>query len=356
MKLSALSLTRLALTIVASTLPLAIVSLVPAASAALAETRTSPQATQHALDELANCHAQRRPECPTATATATLPTLAPPVTATLPPTSTPAPTEIGQSPTDPPLPLPMLGQATSGYVRPSPSNPNDRWLELAVPQGRWAVLYDTLCKAPTPWTNVWLALDEQSNRPITADRDDKALCAVSQWSWSSAVPCAEDELGVCDIERDGAYWDALAQADPAVAPTGTPTVVPTLEPQPPAQSLSALSAPQIVVRTIVVVATAAPSPTPPPTPTQRHQSTATPMRTATSVPTSTARATPTTPPSSTVTTSAIAALPTPPPTAAPVAPQQVAAWDWTLPFGILAAVALAVGVVWLVTRRRLALW
>jgi uncharacterized protein (TIGR03382 family) len=44
------------------------------------------------------------------------------------------------------------------------------------------------------------------------------------------------------------------------------------------------------------------------------------------------------------------------PTAAPVAPQQVAAWDWTLTIGILAAVALAVGVVWLVTRRRLALW
>jgi len=34
-----------------------------------AETRTPPQATQHALDELANCIAQRRPECPTSTPT-----------------------------------------------------------------------------------------------------------------------------------------------------------------------------------------------------------------------------------------------------------------------------------------------
>jgi hypothetical protein len=114
-------------------------------------------------------------------------------------------------------------------VRPTPRDPSGTWLELAAPAGRWAVLYDTsLCTAPAAWTNVWLALDEQSQRPITVDRDGDGMCAVSQWSWSSDVPCVPDEDGACDVEMDGAYWDALSQAEPT--PTDTPPPVPVSTP------------------------------------------------------------------------------------------------------------------------------
>lgn len=66
-----------------------------AANAALsptvqAESRTPAEATAHALDELANCVAQHRPECPTATPTLTAtPTWTPSPTSTSTPTLEP---------------------------------------------------------------------------------------------------------------------------------------------------------------------------------------------------------------------------------------------------------------------------
>ncbi|MBV9132277.1 MAG: hypothetical protein JO318_06245, partial [Chloroflexi bacterium] len=85
---------------------------------AWAQSRTAPEATQHALDELANCRAQRRPECPTEPPTPSLT-----ATSTLSPTgtSTPEPTE---DPTVTPTPTPIpcwltdedLGDPDNGYI------------------------------------------------------------------------------------------------------------------------------------------------------------------------------------------------------------------------------------------------
>src|SRR5262249_13065391 len=152
-----------------------------------AQSRPPAAATQHALDELANCRAQQRLECPTETPTPT-PSPSAPATATASPTLAAVPTKTPEpSPTpEPGLPVPGLGQAVTAYVLPEPRDPTGTWLEIALPEGRWAIRYDTtLCNSPTQWTNVWLAFDAESNRPITADRDDAAVCGVSEWSWSS---------------------------------------------------------------------------------------------------------------------------------------------------------------------------
>ena len=216
-----------------------LVSLLLATPAAAAPPGASATATAHALAELANCRAQHRPDCPTDTPTPAL-TATPRLTELPSPTDTPAPASTdtpASTPSDPPLPVPNTDQATPAYVRPTPRDPSGTWLELAVPQGRWAVLYDTsLCAAPVPWTNVWLAVDEQSNRPITVDRDDGGMCAVAAWSWSSDVPCGVDGQGTCDVEMDGAYWDAIAQAEPAATDTPVPVPIDTQAPPSPAPS------------------------------------------------------------------------------------------------------------------------
>src|SRR5262249_27792952 len=135
---------------------------------AAAQTRAPPEATQHALDELANAIAQGRvTRTPTPSPTP-MPSSTVTPRPTLVPTDTPTPGTPAQ-PTPPPM-LVVRGPA-SAYVRPSPNDPDGTWLELALPQGRWAIQYDTgLCAPPAPWTDLWLAMDDQSNRPITVDR------------------------------------------------------------------------------------------------------------------------------------------------------------------------------------------
>jgi hypothetical protein len=292
-----------------------------ATSAAAAPPAASATATAHALDEQANCRAQHRPECPTETETATArPTATPTLTAT--PTAAdtpaPAPTDL-PSPGDPPLPLPDAGQAVAAYVRPTPRDPSGTWLELAVPNGRWAVLYDSsVCAAPAPWTNVWLAADDQSGGPITVDRDGN-MCAVTRWSWTSDVPCAADDQGACAVEMDGAYLDAIGQAGPAMAATPEPVLVSTPTPRPPVPTVTPYVRPA-GVRGVQQPVPAAPAAraadveaTPPPhTPTASATSTLGP----TAVPTRTPAATPTTLPSDT---------PTPLPATAVVAVQAVVA-------------------------------
>src|SRR5919201_1288717 len=101
---------------------LVVLVLHPAAAPAWAETRTPPQATQHALAELANCRAQRRPECPTETPTPTLTATATPIASPT-STSTPEPTDE-PTPSPPATPGPAscwltdqdLGDPNSGYV------------------------------------------------------------------------------------------------------------------------------------------------------------------------------------------------------------------------------------------------
>jgi hypothetical protein len=332
-----------------------------------AQTRTAPEATQHALDELANAIAQgkiTRTPTPSATAPAApTSTPGPPPPTLQPPTDTPRPVPgVAQEPA---LPVPNVGQAVAAYVRPSPRDPSGNWLELALPSGRWAILYDSvLCTPPAPWTNVWLALDDQSDRPITADRaGDGAMCAVAHWSWSSDVPCAADDRGTCDVALDGAYWDAIPQLEPAATDTPIPLPVPSppaspvRAPTPPAVPRPAPAAPppaaapqvEVVVQTVVVVITAAP-PTPVPTRTPPPPTATPPSATQTPLPTTTATVEPT---FTQVPAVAADLAPSETPTVVPQtdAPASLpSAWNWTLTFVLVGAV-LGLVAIWLFVAR-----
>lgn len=327
---------------------------------AAAQTLTRPEATQHALDELANAIAQGKiTRTPTPSATATpLPTATPYPTA-VPPTDTPGPTATAPQPG---LPVPEIGQAVSAYVQPSPGDPSGSGLELALPQGRWAILYDiSLCTPPTAWTNVWLLLDEESDRPITVDRADRgAMCAVAHWSWISDVPCAADVQGSCDVELDGAYRDGIGEVEPTATetPIPLPTPVPRLTPTPgpsvaPAAPAAA-SAPrvEVVVQTVVVVVTAVPTATQAATRTILRTSTPDPTRTATLTPPSTM--TPTLEPASTDVRSVVAevsATPVPMLVAQSDEPSPAAtSWNWMATVVVLAAV-LGLVAIWLFVAR-----
>lgn len=362
-----------------------LLSMALSSGSAAAQTRTPPEATQHALDELANAMAQgkvTRAPTPSATATSS-PTSTPrPQPTAVPPTDTPVPTEIPRQNSEPSLPVPNIGQSLSAYVRASPGDPDGAWLELALPQGRWAILYDTsLCTQPSPWTNVWLARDEQKDRLVTIDRDDAAMCALAQWSWTSDVPCATDEEGTCDVERDGAYWDAIAQIEPTptetpmpIEPTATdaPIASPTPTPIPPAVPPTPLPSPRppappppIAPQIPAPVAAAAPPATVAP-PDELVVLTVvvfvTPWPTATPTATWTATATPTPPPTSSPTlvptaneaaslvadvsaTQAPAVLVE----SAETSPEQ-SSWNWTLTI-VIVAVALGLVAIWLFVVR-----
>jgi hypothetical protein len=330
-------------------------------SPAVAQTRPSPAATQHALDELANAIAQGR-----VTLTAT-----PSATATASPTTTPRPTVI--SPTDTPEPAtptpapPQLvsgvGGAVAAYVRPSPNDSGGTGVELAVLYGRWEIQYDTaLCTPPAPWTNVWLALDEQSNRPITVERDDtSAMCAVAQWSWISDAPCAADDQGSCEVALDNGYLDALAQVEPtdtevpvatpvplatAAAPTPRPVLPPVVPPPPVVEP----PPPEVRVQTVVVLVTAVPTVTQ--VPTHTAVATSTPVPTSTVTPTSLPKAVEPTPTEVPVVVAAEVSATEPPAfvdlSNAPAQPQT--AWNWPLTF-LLLALVLGLLAIWLFVAR-----
>ena len=268
-------------------------ALLPLAPPAFAERPgASATATAHALDELANAIAQHKVTLtPTPTAT---PTAVPTATPVPPPADSPIPTATP----DPPLPVPDVGQAVAAYVRPSPRDPSLTWLEVATPQGRWAVLYDTtLCVPPAPWTDVWLALDDASTRPITAERSGAGMCALAQWSWTSDVPCATDGDGVCDAAADPAGWPPAAAEPPPEVPEPGPTSPPITVPAAPAIRAAPPpppAAPQVrvVVQTVVVTAVPTDTPIPEPTSTPTPSPMATRSPTATTMPTSTATAEP----------------------------------------------------------------
>ena len=87
-------------------------------------------------------------------------------------------------------------------------DPTGICLELALPQGRWAILFDsTLCTPPAPWTNAWLALDDQSGRPITTDRDDAVAMCVDLVELDADIrgpggcPWTDSDLAVRRQER-----------------------------------------------------------------------------------------------------------------------------------------------------------
>ena len=199
--------------------PVAIgLALVLTAPIAAAETRTPAQATAHALDELANCRAQNRPDaaqiCPTETPT---PTLSP--TATLTPIPAATPTDM---PTDAPeptvTPLPALpapppgDDPAPGYTRPL----GNGWLELALPQGRWAVYQADDCAPQVDaWREAWLTTADDGEVDLNATG---VACGLVAAVWQSDAPCALDDQGVCQLVLDASYWDMLGR---------TPTAVPS---------------------------------------------------------------------------------------------------------------------------------
>ena len=259
-----------------------------------AEQRTPPEATAHALDEIANALAQGKiTATPTATAT-------PRPTST--PTPLPLPTQPVAEPTIGPTPepgLPVVSQDSplQGYLRPSTRG--DTWLELALPQGRWDIQANC---AITPWETVWLWDDTATSSAFLND------CQLYTWIWSSDVPCAQDEDGTCDIELDQSYWDWLGHLPTPTTEPFTPTPVPhTPVPQQaqparqpaaaPQQAVPPAPQPQVIVQTVVVTPTATSTPTTSPTVTPTRTVTptltATPTSTVTSKPTVTVQPTPT---------------------------------------------------------------
>ena len=327
-------------------------------SPAAAQTRAPPEATQHALDELANAIAQGRiTRTPTPSATPTpSPTITPKPTAS---SSTDTPTPAATTPV-PTAPILVVSRTTPAYVRPIPGDPSETWLELALPQGRWAVQYDTaLCTPPAPWTNVWLAMDEESDRPITVVRDDaSAMCALALWSSASELACATDDHGDCDVEMDDGYASASGQVDSSATatPLPTPNRLPRLAPTPqPPVAPAALTASrerpvEVVVQTVVVVVTLVPTPTRIVPRTSIPIATPTPTRTATLAPSPTLEPTPT---DTLLLAAAVAPSPTEfsPPidhSAAPTADQTL--WNWPLTL-LVGAIALGAIAIWLVVAR-----
>lgn len=235
-------------------------------AAALWVTVSYAQSDAHATAETANCLAKRGANYPIGYCS----------TATPVPTSTPVPTQEATPtidpptdvPTDVPTPVPALpvtDQPLYGYLRPL----SDPWMELALPQGRWAITYDTsLCDAPAAWTNVYLTLDTDSHRPITGPD----LCALAQWQWLNNAPCATNDDGYCDVSSDPSFWYMLsltptATDTPEPVPTDTPSPQPVAQPRPasapaPAPASAPQPAqPQVIVETVVVEATDTPTPT-----------------------------------------------------------------------------------------------
>jgi hypothetical protein len=328
---------------------------------AAAQTRQPPEATQHALDELANAIAQgkiTRTPTPTPTAIATVRVATDtPLPTAVPPTDTPRPTP---TPAEPALPVPGGGYAAAGYLRPLAREPDGPRLELALAGGRWAVLYDTsVCAALPVWSNVWLAQDEASERPITVSRDDDtSVCVLAKWAWISDAPCAADDDGTCNV--------ALEQDMPVAAPTAArtatvqpqtplPTATATLEPvvAPEAEPEAGPPAAEVVVETLVVEVT--PVPIAMPTATVMRLVLPTVTRVPTAVPTPTRL--PTLAPTATEVPVLMAEIsaPTPPSAPAPMPPKHdeappPAPWNWPLTFVLLAA-ALAAAAIWLLVAR-----
>jgi hypothetical protein len=234
-----------------------------------------------------------------------------------------------------------------GYMRPL----DDHWLELALQQGRWAVYQADDC---SPRVDAWVNVVTQVQGTGEVDLlGEAADCGLVAERWLSDAPCSVNDQGTCDVSADTSFWDMLSHL-----PTATPALVPPVAPTRAAtqsqarQPAAAVPQAQVrtVVQTVVVLVTAAPTETPLPTPTGAVVVTSSPTRTPTATPIVTSTATP----------SPIVAVAVP--TRAQGAPdpstqQQLASWDWTLTFEVLGIIiALAAAVIWLVTRRRLAVW
>jgi hypothetical protein len=323
---------------------------------AWAQPRTGPAATQHALDELANCRAQAqltgrpRPECATDTPTPTVP---PTVTLTPIPASTPTdlPTDSPE-PTATPLPVlpapPQGDDPALGYTRPL----GDGWLELALPQGRWAVHQADDCGSQVEaWSAAWLTTANDGEVDLNTAN---VACGLATAVWQSDAPCALDDQGICQLVLDASYWDMLGRT-PTAVPSDTPTPRPQAPPSTPRPAAPARApAPQVqvrtVVRTVVVEVEVTPEPTDTPVVTPTDRPTLTPTQTATVTPTATG-------------TSTVPPLAVAPPTGSAlesvshVTSSAPGRWDWRTFLTGVAVVVLVIGLAFCITtRRRVVVW
>ncbi|HEY2596105.1 MAG TPA: hypothetical protein VGK33_19610 [Chloroflexota bacterium] len=219
------------------------------APAAFAQSRTAPAATQHALDELANCYAQRK--CATPTPTPTLVPTAPWTPSPI-PSSTPIPTDAPEEPTATPLPALPVGGA--GYTRPL----DDHWLELAVQEGRWAVYQADDCDPRVDaWANVITQVQDDGEVDLVSAAAD---CGLVAEQWLSDAPCSVNDQGVCDVSVDASYWDWLSQF-PTPTPTDTPVPTVARPTAAPAAAAAPRQAAPVQQAPVVVYVQVTPTPT-----------------------------------------------------------------------------------------------
>jgi len=259
----------------------------------LADSRTPAEATAHAREELANCRAQQRLECPTETPTPTL-------TATAIATSTPLPTPTPE-PTEEPTVTPT-----------------------ATPASCWLTDQD---------------LGDPSSGYVVFDE--------------AGVPVPCPTLALSDVAIDEPI--VTPTLDPTPDPSPTPRPTPTPRSAPPAPASPPQVEVRTIVQTVVVVVTVAPTETPVPAATATSQPTRTPTAspTPTRAPTITPTATVSLPAAvATPTRGTLQAAPAP--RATNSAPGQ---WDWGGFARTAAMVVAAVlGAAWLLTRRTVARW
>lgn len=318
---------------------------------ALAETRTPAEATQHALDELANCRAQNRRDagqiCPTETAT---PSPTPPPTSTPQPAATATPVSEAATAT----PLPLMPVSGNGYVRPL----DDYGLEIALQQGRWAVYQADDCGTRVdPWVNVVTQVQDTGEVDLISETAD---CGLVAEQWLSDAPCSVNDQGVCDVSADASFWDMLSHL-PTPSPTPVPPATPTRAAAQPQARQPAASAPQAQVRTVVQTVIVVVTAEPPETPVSIESLSPSPTHTPTANPTNSPTATPTLSREPTALLAAITATPlqtaTPPRTEAHASSASAGRWDW-LGFLRTAGLVVLIGgvAVWVLTRRKVVRW
>jgi hypothetical protein len=257
----------------------------------------------------------------------------------------------------PVLPAPALGGDPSlGYTRPI----GNGWLELALPQGRWAIYQADDCTAQVgAWIETWLTTADDGEVDLNAAR---AACGLVSAVWQSDAPCALDDQGVCQLVLDASYWDMLGRT-PTSVPMDTPVLRPQVTPStsrlaPPTPTALPQGEVRTVVQTVVVVVTAA-------VPTD----TRVPVATPTLVPSRSPTDTPASPRSPTV-TPASTGTPTLVPAAAVATPAEAAGeavsrvtgsatgrWDWAAFLKAAAlVVVLVIAAIWALTRRTVVRW
>jgi len=184
--------------------------------------RTPAEATAHALDELANCVAQHRPECPTATPT--------------PPTATPTPVN-----TPSPSPTVTLETTSTPTVMPTPE-PELCW--LTDDQGDVVFAAD---RAPVSCADP--ALETDSNPPTPTEAPTP-----------TSAPAAAPVRAVAPVSTPRVEVQTVIQTvvvEVTVAPIDTPLPTLTRTPSPATASSTATSS-----STPTPTSTSTPTPTP----------------------------------------------------------------------------------------------